>query len=96
MKKLLPVYCIFKDKVIDVMGDSVLEVPSIYVRKGRTLTIKNICPNKAFILKVKGNFTNKKGATINLLKVPEKTEKGECNCDCHFIDFKNCWCNCNK
>ena len=41
---ILPVVLVFRDRTIDLDGASILEVPFVYVRKGRTLTVKNFEP----------------------------------------------------
>jgi len=54
----LPIILLWHDKEIDMRGEWLLEVPVIYIRRGRTLTVKNASSAMPFRLFVSGTLTN--------------------------------------
>jgi hypothetical protein len=53
-KHTFPIVLVWHDKTIDVTGVEKLVVPGIYIRKGRTLTIKGVDPLKRFEMQIAG------------------------------------------
>lgn len=61
----MPVWVLFKDRTIDAGGAKEIRFHSLWVRKGRKLTIKNLASGRAWII-VKHNLTIEKGSIVDL------------------------------
>lgn len=57
-KLFWPVWAIWNDHTIDMRGASVLEAPSLWIRKGRTINLINFHPHTdPLMIKFRGNVT---------------------------------------
>ena len=65
----MPIILFWRDKTIDCCGAGELKAPMVYVRKGRTLTIKNIADG-VFKFTVTGNLTAH--GNIRIAKKPQE------------------------